>query len=100
MWIFGFSHGVCPTKLRDLVFSLKCLVSNVRRALLRGIRLDGSVTVSALNIRLTMMLIGERNFYFHAKSTEQAEHGGNWNIDGISNPRKYQADFVEPKACF
>jgi len=33
---------VCPTELSDLVFSLECLVSNGRRALLAGIRLGGS----------------------------------------------------------
>ena len=46
MWIFGFSPGVCPTKPSNLVFSLECLVSNRRRALLRGIRLGGSATPS------------------------------------------------------
>ena len=45
MWIFGFSPGVCPTELCNLVFSLECLVSNGRRALLGGIRLDGSATI-------------------------------------------------------
>ena len=44
MWIFGFSPGVCPTELCNLVFSLECLVSNGRRALLGGIRLGGSAT--------------------------------------------------------
>ena len=44
MWIFGFSPGVCPTDPSNLVFSLGCLVSNGRRALLRGIRLGGSAT--------------------------------------------------------
>ena len=44
MWIFGFSLGVCPTELCNLVFSLECLVSNGRRALLGGIRLGGSAT--------------------------------------------------------
>ena len=44
MWIFGFSPGVCPTESSNLVFSLMCLVSNGRRALLGGIRLGGSVT--------------------------------------------------------
>ena len=34
MWIFGFSLGVCPTKPSNLVFSLECLVSNGRQALL------------------------------------------------------------------
>ena len=42
MWIFGFSPRVCPTKLCNLVFSLECLVSNGRRALLEDIRLGGS----------------------------------------------------------
>ena len=44
MWIFGFSPVVCPTELRDLVYSLECLVCNGRRALLGGIRLGGSAT--------------------------------------------------------
>ena len=44
IWTFGFSPGVCPTELRNLVFSLECLVSNGRRALLGGIRLGGSAT--------------------------------------------------------
>ena len=44
MWIFGFSPGVCPTKPSNLVFSLECLVSNGRRALLGGIRLGSSAT--------------------------------------------------------
>ena len=44
IWIFGFSLGVCPTELRNLMFSLECLVSNGRRALLGGIRLGGSAT--------------------------------------------------------
>ena len=30
MWIFGFSPGVGPTELSNLVFSLECLVSNGR----------------------------------------------------------------------
>jgi len=42
IWIFGFSHGVCPTELSNLVFSFGCLVSNGRQALLGGIRLGGS----------------------------------------------------------
>ena len=46
MWIFAFSTGVCPTEPSNLVFSLGCLVSNERRALLGGIRLDGSATVT------------------------------------------------------
>ena len=41
---FGFSLGVCPTGPCNLVFSFECLVSNVRRALLGGIRLGGSAT--------------------------------------------------------
>ena len=44
MWIFGFSPGVCPTELRNLVSSLGCLVSNGRRALSGDIRLGGSAT--------------------------------------------------------
>ena len=44
MWIFGFSPGVCPTESSNLVFSLECLVSNGRQALLGGIRLGGSTT--------------------------------------------------------
>ena len=44
MWIFGFSLGVCPTEPSNLVFSIGCVVSNERRALLRGIRLCGSAT--------------------------------------------------------
>ena len=32
MWIFGFSLGVCPMKLSNLVFSPECLVSNGRQA--------------------------------------------------------------------
>ena len=38
MWIFGFSPGVCPTELGNLVFSFGCLVSNGIQALLGGIR--------------------------------------------------------------
>ena len=34
MWTFGFSYGVCPTEPSNLVFSLKYLVSNEKRALL------------------------------------------------------------------
>ena len=45
MWIFGFSPVVCPTEPSNLVFSLGCLVSNGRRALLGGIRLGGSATM-------------------------------------------------------
>ena len=45
MWIFGFSPVVCPTEPSNLVFSLGCLVSNERRALLGGIRLVGSATM-------------------------------------------------------
>ena len=52
MWIFGFSPGVCPTELRNLVFSLECLVSNGRQALLGGIRLGGSATSMALGIQI------------------------------------------------
>ena len=44
MWIFRLSPGVCPMELSNLVFSLGCLVSNGRRALLGGIRLGGSAT--------------------------------------------------------
>ena len=47
MWIFGFSPGVCPTEPSNLVFSPECLVSNVRQALLWGIKLGGSATVPA-----------------------------------------------------
>ena len=45
MWIFGFSLGVCPTELHNLVFPLEYLVSNKRQVLLRGIRLGGSTTL-------------------------------------------------------
>ena len=38
MWIFRFSLGVCSTELRNLVSSLKYLVSN------GGIRLGGFAT--------------------------------------------------------
>ena len=34
MWIFEFSPRVCPTEPSNLVFSLECLVSNGRQALL------------------------------------------------------------------
>ena len=44
MWIFEFSPGVCPTELRNLVFSLEYLVSNERQVLLEGIRLGDSAT--------------------------------------------------------
>ena len=44
MWIFGFSLGVCPTELRNLVFSLEYLVSNGRQVLIGGIRLGGFAT--------------------------------------------------------
>ena len=50
MWIFGFSPGVCPTGPCNLVFSLECLVSNGRQALLRDIRLGGSATIHWLNL--------------------------------------------------
>ena len=46
MWIFEFSLGVCSTELRNLVPSLKYLVSNGRQVLLGGIRLGGSATIS------------------------------------------------------
>ena len=39
---------VCPMELRNLVFSLECLVSNRRQALLGGIRLGGSATCNWL----------------------------------------------------
>ena len=44
MWIFGFSPRVCPMGPSNLVFSLECLGSNERQALLGGIRLGGSAT--------------------------------------------------------
>ena len=44
MWIFGFSPRVCPTEPSNLMFSLRCLVSNGSQALLGGIRLGGSAT--------------------------------------------------------
>ena len=44
MWIFGFSLRVCPTESSNLVSFLGYLVSNGRRVLLGGIRLDGSAT--------------------------------------------------------
>ena len=44
MWIFGFSPGVCATEPSNLVFSLECLVSNGRRAVLGCIILGGSTT--------------------------------------------------------
>ena len=44
MWIFGFSLGVCPTEPRNLVSSLKYLMSNGRRVLMGGIGLGGSAT--------------------------------------------------------
>ena len=34
MWIFGFFPGVCPIEPSNLVFSLECLGSNGRQALL------------------------------------------------------------------
>ena len=46
MSIFGFSPGVCLTEPSNLVFSLECLVSNGRRALLGDIRLGGSATLT------------------------------------------------------
>ena len=42
MWIFGFSPGVCPTELCNLVSSFEYLVSNGRQVLMGGIRLGGS----------------------------------------------------------
>ena len=45
IWMFRFSRWVCPTELRNLVSSLKYLVSNGRQVLLRGIRLGVSATV-------------------------------------------------------
>ena len=45
IWIFVFSLGVCSMKLRSLVSSLECLVSNERQVILGGIRLDGFATV-------------------------------------------------------
>ena len=44
IWIFGFSLGVCPMELHNLVSSLEYLVSNGRQVLLGGIRLGGSTT--------------------------------------------------------
>ena len=44
IWIFGFSLGVCPRELRNLVFSLEYLVSNGRQVLLGGIILGDSAT--------------------------------------------------------
>ena len=46
MWIFGFSPRVCPTEPSNLVSSFGCLVYNGRQALLRGIRLGGSATLT------------------------------------------------------
>ena len=54
IWIFGFSHRVCPTELRKLVFSLEYLVSNGRQALLEGIRLGGSTTPEHLATHNTL----------------------------------------------
>ena len=34
MWIFGFFPVVCPMEPSNLVFSLECLVSNGRQALM------------------------------------------------------------------
>ena len=48
MWIFKLSLGVCSTELHSLVSSPGYLVSNGRQVLLRGIRLDGSATMSSL----------------------------------------------------
>ena len=45
MWIFGFSLWVCSMEPLNLVFSLECLVSNGRQALLGGIRLGSSATL-------------------------------------------------------
>ena len=45
MLIFLFSLGMCSTELRNLVSSLKYLVSNGRQVLLEGIRLGGSAIV-------------------------------------------------------
>ena len=39
---------MCPTELRNLVFSLEYLVYNERRVLLGGIRLGGSATPTGL----------------------------------------------------
>ena len=50
MWIFGFFPGVCSTESSNLVFSLECLVSNERQALLWGIRLGGSATPKILKL--------------------------------------------------
>ena len=44
MWIFGFSPGVCPMELRNLVSFLEYLVSNGRQVLLGDIRLGDSAT--------------------------------------------------------
>ena len=51
IWIFGFSPRVCPTELSNLMFSFECLVSNGRQALLWGIRLGGSATLSHTSTR-------------------------------------------------
>ena len=58
IWIFGFSPGVCPTESSNLVFSLECLVSNGRQALLWGIKLGGSATSSS---RSCMCLMARGN---------------------------------------
>ena len=56
MWIFEFSLGVCPTEPSNLVFSLGCLVSNGRRALLGDIRLGGSATPFSLTKVLVLRI--------------------------------------------
>ena len=45
IWIFRFSLEMCSMELRNLMSSLKYLVSNGRQVLLEDIRLGGSATV-------------------------------------------------------
>ena len=49
---FRVLPAVCPTEPSNLVFSFWCLVSNGRRALLGGIRLGSSATLTKSPSRL------------------------------------------------
>ena len=69
MWILGFSPRVCPTEPSNLVFSLECLVSNERRALLRGFRLGGSTTWASI---FALECFGRRHLIYQANTVKPA----------------------------
>ena len=94
---------VCSTGPRNLVFSLECLVSNGRRALLGGIRLGGSATTAycfycylfkpqqaGFHSNDTFTKVGFRN----QKNTKDYFKEHAQSIDGFySNARKRALDF-------